>query len=70
MDFFNSQHTVTQIAAAVFVNRGHGTPIHKNRPTHGLAFGVNCSPTVYTFSDGRSFTCASGECIFLPEGSD
>ena len=69
MNFFNSESTVTDIVAAVFVPEGQGNPIHKNRPSHGLALCINSSGSVYTFSDGKSYPCRSGECIFLPQGS-
>ena len=70
MDFFNIEQTVAEIVAAVFVPEGGGTPIHKNRPCHGLAFCINSKGAIYTFSTGEVLTCKSGECIFLPQGSN
>ena len=70
MDFFNIEQTVTDIVATVFVPEGGGTPIHKNRPSHGLAFCINSRGAIYTFSTGEVLTCKSGDCIFLPQGSN
>ena len=69
MDFFNNEQTVTEIVASVFVPEGQGTPVHKNRHSHGLAFCVNSRGSVYTFSNGEALVCKSGDCIFLPQGS-
>ena len=69
MNIFNSDIAVTQIVAAVFVPEGQGTPVHKNRASHGLALCINSSGSVFTFSDGTVLTCCSGDCIFLPQGS-
>lgn len=68
MDFFDKAQIITSISAAVLVTRGMGTPVHNNRPAHGIAMNVNCG-SLYTFSDGRSFVCNSGQCIYLPKGS-
>ena len=68
MDFFDKAQIITSISAAVLVTRGMGTPVHNNRPAHGIAMSINCG-SVYTFSDGRSFVCNSGQCIYLPKGS-
>lgn len=60
---------ITKISVALFLPGGQGRPVHRNRPTHGLVFNVGCT-SVYTFEDGKNFTCHSGECIYLPKGSN
>jgi len=59
---------VTKIALALFVQGNHFSPMHKDRPTHGLAFNVGCKG-IYTFDGKKSYECNSGECIYLPKGS-
>ena len=69
MDLFENEFVVSKIAAAVFLPKGKGTPIHKDRPTHGLVFNVDCSAT-YKFDTGEVLTCHPGEIIYLPKGSN
>ena len=69
MDLFEKQPIVSGITTAVFVKRGQGTPVHKNRPSYGFAFfdGVQ---TAFHFENGKSLFCTSGDLIFLPKGSN
>ena len=60
---------VTKIAVALFMSGGQGRPIHRDRPTHGLALNVGCS-SEYIFESGERLVCRSGECIYLPRGSN
>ena len=69
MDLFANEMIVTKIAAAVFVPKGKGTPIHKNRPYHGFAFNVGCTVT-YRFDREGVLVCHAGELIYLPKGSN
>ena len=69
MDLFVNEVIVTKIAAAVFVPKGKGTPIHKNRPYHGFAFNVGCTVT-YRFDREGVLVCHAGELIYLPKGSN
>lgn len=68
MESILNEPIVTQITAAVFVPAGGGTPVHTNRRAYGLAYNTGHTST-YRFSDGRTFRCHSGQCIFLPMGS-
>jgi len=68
MEFLNQEFVVAKITAAVFVPAGSGNPVHKNRPSHGLAFNVDY-PSTYRFDDGNVLTCHAGECIYLPQGA-
>ena len=52
--FINTNHNITDIVLAIWVAPGMGSAVHKNRPSHGLAF--NCAgEKVYAFSDGTKY---------------
>ncbi len=69
MEFFETQPVATGIVAAVLVKKGQGKPVHKNRPSHGLAYneGNGC---VFRFENGKSLACEHGDLIYLPKGSN
>ena len=69
MELLQNDPVVSQITAAVFVPAGSGAPVHKDRKAHGLAFNVEHT-TTYRFESGQVLTCHSGECIYLPQGSN
>ena len=69
MNLFDKDIIVSKIVLTLFMPKGKGAPIHKNRPSHGLVFNVDCSAT-YHFETGEVLTCGSGECIYLPKGSN
>ncbi|MBQ9773702.1 MAG: helix-turn-helix transcriptional regulator [Clostridia bacterium] len=67
MDFLSlSELTVTKICLAIRVREG--TPVHKNRPSHGLAWRIG-GEAEYRFDNGRTFTAHDGTLIYLPRGS-
>lgn len=68
MTFFSREITVSDISAIVFVPCGKGTPIHKNRPFHGITYNFGCE-SVYTFESGTRLICKNGDCAYLPIGS-
>jgi len=68
MNFFLEDQFVSQITVALFMPKERGTPIHKDRPTHGFAFNVDCGVT-YCFETGETLHCRSGNLIYLPKGS-
>ena len=68
MDLFKDIFSVSRITVALFVPKGNGTPIHKNRPAHGFAFNVGTAST-YRFDSGECLVCNSGDLIYLPRGS-
>ena len=69
MHLFDSELVVSQITVALFVPAGSGTPVHKNRGSHGFAFSVGCE-AVYRFAGGPELRCGPGDCIYLPQGSN
>ena len=69
MKLFDDNYYITDIAVAVFVPHGRGTPVHKRRAFHGLALSVG-QTILYTFDTGEEIYCADGECAYLPKGSN
>lgn len=69
MEYFEGEWIVSGISNALFMPRKGGTPIHKDRPTHGFAFNVGCT-SEYRFDSGEVLTCHSEELIYLPKGSN
>ena len=69
MKLFEEKFYITDIAVAIFVPVRMGTPVHKRRAYHGLA--VSQGQTVlYKFDTGEELYCHSGECVYLPRGSN
>lgn len=66
--FLCEDHVITKIVLAICVPAGCGAAVHKNRPSHGLAF--NCAgEKVYTFSDGRKYVVKENDFIYLPKNT-
>lgn len=65
--FMEHDFSVERIVLACFVPKGKGEPIHRNRPSHGLAFHTE-GARLYDFGD-RCVPVAAGEIIYLPQGS-
>ena len=69
MNFLENEIVISKIMTATFVPLGKGAPIHKNRPSHGLAMNVGCASR-YVFDTGEDLECKAGSCIYLPKGSN
>ena len=69
MDLLKKEIAVSKITVALYIPKGNGTPVHKDRPSHGLAFNLNCE-SVYCFDTGERLHCHSGDLIYLPKGSN
>ena len=68
-EYLQTKHIITDIVVAILVVAGKGTPIHKNRQSHGLA--LNCGEDKeYTFDDGTCFTVKCNDIIYLPKYSN
>ena len=66
--FLCEDHVITKIVLAICVPAGCGAAVHKNRPSHGLAF--NCAgEKVHTFSDGRKYVIKENDFIYLPKNT-
>ncbi len=67
--FFSNYFAVENIALACYVVPGTGTPVHKNRPHHGLVLYTGGQMS-FVFSDGKRLKVEGGNIIYLPKGSD
>lgn len=67
--FIKSDLNIETIVFACFVARGTGDAVHKNRPSHGLAFHTS-GEKEYNFSDGTKLLTKPNTLIYLPKGSD
>lgn len=67
-NFLNYDFEIKNIILACFVPSGTGTNVHKDRPSHGLAYNLE-GEKIYTFSDGKSLSCKANNIIYLPKGS-
>lgn len=66
--FINCSFTGLTVGYAVFVPPGIGTPVHNNRPEHGLIY--NCSGIKkYIFENGTTLTIGENELFYLPKAS-
>lgn len=63
--FMRHDFQIDRIVLACFVPRGKGNFVHRNRPTHGLAFHTEGIKT-YIFDGGKELTVHPGEIIYLP----
>ena len=68
-NFINHNFNISKIAAVCFVAPGSGTPIHKDRPNHGLAMHMG-GEKYYAFSNGKKLLVRQGDIIYLPKGAD
>lgn len=67
-DFMNQDFLITRIHTACFVSSGNSTPIHNNRPSHGLVFytgGESC----FDFGEKKLFS-GKNDLIYLPKHSN
>ena len=60
---------VSSIAIALYMPNGKGSAVFKDRPNHGLVFNFGCTAS-YTFDTGEELILNSGECLYLPKGSN
>ncbi len=66
--FFEKKPIVTEIVLAILVPAGTGDSVHKNRPSHGLAFNVS-GEREYIFDDGTLLRVKDNDLIYLPKHS-
>ena len=67
--FMEYNFNIDKIVLACYVPpKGGGTPIHKSRPSHGLAFHTGGS-RYYTFNE-HNFLVKNGDMIYLPKNSN
>ncbi len=66
-EFMKHNFIIDKIILACEVVGKSGTPIHKNRPSHGLVFFL--SKHQYNFDDDTTLTVDKNEIIYLPKYS-
>lgn len=69
MRLLDEDFNITDIMLACYVPAGTGEPVHKNRPSHGLAFNMGGKKT-YMFENGTKLTVGENDIIFLPKHSN
>lgn len=67
-NFMNYDFNIKHIDLVTFVPPGHGTSLHKNRPTHGLVYFAS-GEREYMFENGTKLPVCGNEIIFLPKHS-
>lgn len=65
-NFMSYDFTVTKINLCARVTKG--SPIHNDRPSHGLVFYPESAST-FTFNSGKTVTPGKNTIIYLPQGS-
>lgn len=68
-DFMKCDFNITKIANVCFVPAGSGTPVHKNRPYHGLVFYTD-GECVFDFDNFKAFSVEPKTILYLPKNSD
>jgi len=68
-EFMSFDFVIDKIVFACHLRPGEGTPVHKNRPYHGLAF-YPAGESVFVFEGGLKLVVGNGAIIYLPKGSD
>jgi AraC-like DNA-binding protein len=67
--FSLSDPCITSVVLACYLPKDfRGNLIHKDRPSHGLAYLAE-GKNRYTFSDGTDLILQKGEILYLPKGS-
>lgn len=67
--FMDHDFTVENICLVCYVPSGRGEPVHRNRPSHGLALHL-AGERRYDFANGKSLFVGENDLIYLPKGSD
>ena len=70
LNFFDCDLVISDITFVGYVERGKGTPTHKNRSAHGISavFSEDVKKR-YEFSDGSCINVGQNDFVYMPEGS-
>ncbi len=68
-DFFTDNFNISKINACIFVEKGTGQKIHKNRPFHGLVIELN-GIKKYIFDNGKTMEVYPNDVFYLPKFSN
>ncbi len=66
--FFTDNFNISKIPLCVYVKKGTGQNIHKNRPYHGLVYEIDGSKK-YVFEDNSYMIVNAGDVFYLPKFS-
>ncbi len=67
-DFMNYNFNIKNIVLATYVGTGQGSPVHKNRASHGLALHLE-GEKIYKFENGKNINVYKNHIIYMPKGS-
>ena len=67
-NFMNYDFNVNKIVIACFVPKGTDVPVHRDRPSHGLALHT-AGNKEYIFASGEKVSVTAGDIIYLPKNS-
>lgn len=68
-DFMANDFDITKIALACYVAAGTGTPVHMNRPFHGLALNL-AGIKEYIFEEDKHILVKKNSIIYMPKNSN
>lgn len=71
-NFMNYDFNIENIQLAIYVQPGTGSPVHKNRASHGIAINTSSdfdNVKKYVFSDNKTILVGQNEIIYMPKGS-
>lgn len=69
MNFLDQTPVISRINLAIRVPAGCGEPLHRNRPTYGIALHLE-GEKLYRFEGGRDLSVCKNDLIFLPRLSN
>lgn len=68
-DFMKYNFDIKDIVVVCYVSAGSGTPVHKNRSSHGIVFYTG-GKTDFTFDQTKTISIHENEIVYLPKGSN
>lgn len=68
-EFFEKPVILSESVSCHFVAPGTGTPVHRNRYSHGIVY-YPADSCIFSFIDGEDLKTTKGSVIYLPKGSN
>lgn len=68
-EFFEKPIILSESVSCHFVAPGTGTPVHRNRWSHGIVY-YPADSCVFSFIDGEDLPTKQGSIIYLPKGAN
>lgn len=69
-NFMNHDFNISNISLATYVCPKQSDKVHNNRPSHGLAFMLKDTETLYQFENELKLNVKANEIIYLPKHSN